>query len=58
MKQKSNILLTIGMLILLAGAVMSMCNVEPWADYVLVAGAFVIIIRGAIYARERTRKKE
>ena len=57
MKQKSTILLSIGMIVLLVGAVLSMMKIEPWADYVLVAGALLIIIRGAMYSRERSRAK-
>lgn len=49
----SNLLLIIGLAILLAGAVMSYLKIEPYADYVLIAGALVIIVRGAFRARER-----
>lgn len=57
MRQKSAILLSIGMIVLLVGAVLSMMKIEPWADYVLVAGALLIIVRGAIYSRERSRAR-
>lgn len=50
---KSNILLIIGLVVLLVGAIMSYCKIEPYADYVLIAGALVVIIRGAVHARER-----
>lgn len=43
----------IGFVVLLAGAVMSLCGVEPWANYVLIAGAAVIIIRGALRVRDK-----
>ena len=50
----SNILLITGMLVLVAGAVMSIIKLQPYSDYVLIAGAVIIIFRGAI----RTREKE
>ena len=51
--KKSNIFLISGMIVLLAGAILSICKVQPYANYVLIAGAFLIIIRGAILTRER-----
>lgn len=53
MKKWSNILTIIGFVVLLAGAVMSLCGVEPWANYVLIAGAAVIVIRGALRVRDK-----
>ena len=49
----SQIMLVIGLVILLAGCVLSYMKIEPWADYILVAGALLIIIRGSVRARER-----
>lgn len=49
----SNILLIIGMLVLVAGAVMSIIKLQPYSDYVLIAGAVIIIFRGAIRNREK-----
>ena len=49
----SNILLIVGMAILIVGAVLSILKVQPYSDYVLIAGALVIIFRGAIRSRER-----
>lgn len=46
------------MLILLVGAVLSVLHIEPWSNYVLVAGAVVIIIRGAVRTRERDDRDE
>ncbi len=51
--KKSNIFLISGMIVLLIGAILSVCKVQPYANYVLIAGAFLIIIRGAIRTRER-----
>ena len=51
--RKSSIILIIGLVILAAGAALSVAKIEPWADYVLIAGAVVIIIRGFIRNRER-----
>ena len=48
----SNILLIIGLAVLIAGAIMSLMKLQPYSDYVLVAGAVVIIFRGAIKSRE------
>ena len=54
----SKILLIAGGVVLLAGAVLSICGVEPWANYVLIAGAVIIIIRGAARVREKDDKSE
>lgn len=51
--KKSNIFLIAGMALLLIGAIMSVCDVQPYANYVLIAGAFLVIIRGALRTRER-----
>ena len=52
MKKWSNILLIVGMCVLVAGAVMSIMNLQPYSDYVLVAGAVLIIFRGVLRNRE------
>ena len=49
----SNILLIIGMVVLIAGAVMSIMKLQPYSDYVLGAGAVIIIFRGALRNREK-----
>lgn len=41
------------MVVLVAGAVMSIMKLQPYADYVLVAGAVIIVFRGAIKHREK-----
>lgn len=48
----SNILLIVGMLVLVVGAVLSIMDIRPYSDYVLVAGAIIIIFRGAVKNRE------
>lgn len=48
----SNILLIVGMLVLIAGAVLSIMDIRPYSDYVLVAGAILVIYRGAVKNRE------
>lgn len=54
MKMKpSQILLICGLVVLLAGCILSICKIEPYANYVLVAGALLIIFRGGLRARER-----
>lgn len=49
----SQIFLIVGLVVLLAGCVLSYCKVEPYADYVLVAGALLVILRGALRSREK-----
>ena len=49
----STIILIIGIVILAIGAGLSIAKIEPWADYVLIAGAVVVIIRGFIRNHER-----
>ena len=49
----SNILLIVGMVVLVAGAVMSIIKLQPYSDYVLIAGALIIIFRGAVRNREK-----
>ena len=51
--RKSSILLIIGLVIVAVGAGLSVAKIEPWADYVLIAGAIVIIIRGFIRNHEK-----
>ena len=51
--RKSNIILIIGLVILAVGAGLSIAKIEPWADYVLIAGAAVVIIRGFVRNHER-----
>lgn len=49
----SSIILIIGMVILLTGAVLSLLEIQPVADYILVSGAVVVIVRGFIRNHER-----
>ena len=51
----SNILLIVGLIVLLVGAVMSVMKMQPYSDYVLVAGAVLVIFRGALKSREREK---
>ena len=50
--KKSTIVLIIGLIILAAGAALSVAKIEPCADYVLIAGAIVVIIRGFVRNHE------
>ena len=52
MKKWSNIFLIIGMVVLIAGAIMSIMNLQPYSDYALVAGAVLVIFRGALKHRD------
>ena len=45
--------MAIGMVILAIGAGLSIAKIEPWADYVLILGAAVVVIRGFIRNHER-----
>lgn len=49
----SSILLIIGLVIIAVGAGLSIAKIEPWADYVLIFGAVVVIIRGFIRNHEK-----
>ena len=49
----SNIIMIIGFVILAVGAGLSIAKIEPWADYVLIVGAAVVIIRGFIRNHEK-----
>ncbi len=51
--KKSTIILFVGLFILLVGAVLSLLHFEPYADYVLIAGAVVVVIRGFVRTHER-----
>jgi hypothetical protein len=49
----SSIILIIGLVILAVGASLSLAKIEPYADYVLIAGAIVVIARGFIRNHEK-----
>ena len=51
--RKSSIIMIVGLVILAVGAALSVAKIEPYADYVLIAGAVVIIIRGFVRNREK-----
>ena len=51
--RKSSILLIIGLVIIAVGAGLSIAKIEPWADYVLIAGAVIVVIRGFIRNHEK-----
>lgn len=56
--KKSQIVLIIGLIILLAGAILSFTPLKEYANYVLVAGLLVIVIRGSIRIREKDEQNE
>lgn len=56
--KKSQILLIIGLIILLAGAILTFTPWKEYANYVLVAGLLIIIVRGSMKAREDLRDKD
>ena len=49
----SSIILIIGLVILAVGAALSVADIEPWGDYVLIAGAVIVIIRGFVRNHEK-----
>ena len=51
--RKSSVILIVGLVILAVGAALSVAKIEPWADYILITGAIVVIIRGFIRSHER-----
>jgi hypothetical protein len=51
--RKSSILLIVGLVIVAVGAALSVAKIQPYADYVLVAGAVVIVIRGFVRNHEK-----
>ena len=51
--KKSTIILIVGLVILAVGAALSVAKIEPWSDYVLIAGAVVVIIRGFVRNHEK-----
>ena len=51
--RKSDYLLIVGFLVLAVGAVMSIKEIEPAADYVLIAGAVLVVLRGLFRNHER-----
>lgn len=52
MIKKSDILLILSLLVLLAGVVMSIIGV-PYSDYVLILGAILMVLRGAMRQRDK-----
>ena len=56
--KKSQILLIIGLIVLLVGAVLTFTPWKEYANYVLVAGLLIIVIRGSMKAREDLRDKD
>ena len=56
--KKSQILLVIGLIVLLAGAILTFTPWKEYANYVLVSGLLIIIVRGSMKAREDLRDKD
>ena len=47
------VLLIIGLVVVAVGAVLSTQDIEPWADYTLVAGAVLVIFSGSLRMRNK-----
>jgi len=45
------ILLVIGLIVVAVGAVLSTRQIEPYADYTLLAGAVLVILSGSLRMR-------
>ena len=55
--KKSQIVLIIGLVVLLAGAILSFTPLKEYANYVLVAGLLLIVVRGSLRIREKDDEK-
>ena len=47
------ILLIIGLIVVAVGAILSTQEIEPYADYTLVAGAVLVVISGSFRMRNK-----
>jgi len=47
------ILLIVGLIIVAVGAILSTQDIEPYADYALIAGAVLVVISGSFRMRDR-----
>ena len=47
------ILLIVGLIIVAVGAILSTQDIEPYADYALIAGAILVVISGSFRMRDR-----
>lgn len=47
------ILLIIGLITVAVGAVLSTQDIEPYADYTLIAGAVLVVLSGSFRMREK-----
>jgi len=56
--KKSQTVLIIGLIVLLAGAILSFTPWKDYANYVLVAGLLVIVIRGSLRIREKEDEQQ
>jgi membrane protein implicated in regulation of membrane protease activity len=56
--KKSQIVLIIALVVLLAGAVMTFTPWKEYANYVLVAGLLLVVIRGSLRIREKEDHQE
>lgn len=55
--KKSQIVLIIGLVILLIGAILTFTPWKEYANYVLVAGLLLVVIRGSMRIREKDEEK-
>ena len=51
--KKSKIVLIIALVVLLVGAIMTFTPLKEYANYVLVAGLLLVVIRGSLRIREK-----
>lgn len=47
------ILLIVGLIVVAVGAILSTQEIEPYADYTLVAGAVLVVISGSFRMRNK-----
>ena len=56
--KKSQIVLIIALVVLLAGAILTFTPYKDCANYVLVAGLLLVFIRGSLRIREKDDKEK
>ena len=47
------ILLIVGLIVVAVGAILSTQEIEPYADYTLIAGAVLVVISGSFRMRNK-----
>jgi len=56
--KKSQIILIVALVVLLAGAVLTFTPWKEYANYVLVAGLLLVVVRGSFRIREKDEEQK